>query len=55
MELDCLTMHMVNSLGQPLYFSKSDIIDMLREKIKWNRIKYSIKPEKAEKEASGNN
>lgn len=28
---------------------------MLREEIKWNRIKYSIKPEKAEKEASGNN
>ena len=28
---------------------------MLREEIQWNHIKYSIKPEKAEKEACGNN
>lgn len=28
---------------------------MLKEEIKWNHIKYSVKPEKAGKEDSGNN
>lgn len=45
---------MVNSRAATIFF-KRDIIDLPREEIKWNYIKYSIKAEKAEKEASGNN